>query len=205
MPSRFLWPCHWLQLSEPSRESLCRCGEGGLYCLFSDHHLFVPSAGWVLSMWKFKAELKQTYFVSATSNHLPDQGGVLMCFVCTWTGCFICKQPRMIVCVSLFELKLFRPPTPLPPISRSLYCCNLVLVFSLLASRIFSKGGTMFIFRHFPLTAVNPREGHLLVSLNCSARCLFTLLKSPISHLGPHFFIGTVFGQASQVTMVSLF
>lgn len=159
----------------------------------------------VLSMWKFKAELKQTYFVSATSNHLPDQGGVLMCFVCTWTGCFICKQPRMIVCVSLFELKLFKPPTPLPPISRSLYCCNLVLVFSLLASRIFSKGGTMFIFRHFPLTAVNPREGHLLASLNCSARCLFTLLKSPISHLGPHFFIGTVFGQASQVTMVSLF
>lgn len=184
-----------------SRKPLPLRGGGGVYCLFSDHHLFVPSAGWVLSMWKFKAELKQTHFVSATSNHLPDQGGVLMCFVCTWTGCFICKQLRMIVCVSLFELKLFKAPTPLPPISRS----HLVLVFSLLASRIFSKGGTMFIFRHFPLTAVNPREGHLLASLNCSARCLFTLFKSPISHLGPHFFIGTVFGQASQVTMVSLF
>jgi len=63
----------------------------------------------------------------------------------------------------------------------------------------------MFIFRHFSLAAVNPREGRLLASLNCSARCLFTLLKCPISHLAPHFFIGSVFGQASQGTAVLLF
>ncbi len=73
-------------------------GWGG--CLFSDHHLFVPSAGWVLSMWKFKAELKQTYFVSATSNHLPDQDSVLACFVCARPGYFIinvCNQPKTVI------------------------------------------------------------------------------------------------------------
>lgn len=180
--------------------------ERGWYCLFSDHHLFVPSAGWVLSMWKFKAELKQTYFVSATSNHLPDQDSVLACFVCARPGYFIiyvCNQPKtndrlcqFFSCLNYSDhTNTFTNNMDLPLYPHTL----------LISSRIFSKGGTMFIFRHFPHAAVNPWEGRLRASLNCSARYLFTLLNNPISHLWPRFFIGTVFGQANQVTVVLLF